>query len=184
MKPTKKIEKTAVYTDKLKRILKKDDLADFDSNEILNAAYDKLDEAEYDAARDLFLISIKMDGYSADALNGLAIALCEKGETCNAMTVIKKAVELYPDDAVTLANTGTIFAENGIFAEAVGYYEKSLDADPGSPETYLGLIDLYMMFGNCAMAFLTCRRAAELLPDDEDINETMKQVLLEMAVSL
>jgi len=183
MKMIKKTEKNGTYTERLKRILD-DDVSDIDSSEILNAAYDSLEAGDIDDARDLFLININMDGHSEDSLNGLAIALCENGEPEKALVVIKKAVELYGDDAITLANMGTILAENGKFSESVEYYEKSISADPYSSETYLGLIDLYVMFGNPAMAFLSCRRAQEALPEDPDIKETMAQILIEIAASL
>lgn len=179
----KQNDRNPLYRERLRRILNTEDVDRLDSNDIIDFAYDNLEAGQIDNARDLFLINLKTEGNSPDSLNGLAITLCEKGEVAQAMVVIKKAVELYPDDPVTVANMGSIASEAGDFAQAVYHYNRSLEIDPRSVDTHASLIELYMDTGDFGMALITCRTALDLVPGDESLQRLMEDIILEMAIS-
>jgi tetratricopeptide (TPR) repeat protein len=178
-------EKLNRYNDKLTRILDNDELeiVHEDSSYLIDFGYESIEIGDFDKAYDLFMLNLGIDGESPDALNGVAIALCEMGKKEIGLKIINKASEQYPDDAITLANTASISWENGDFARAVQYYHKSIEADPSQVETFLNLAELYLENGFLPMALASCMNAMKNFPDNKQLIDLNNDIILEMAIS-
>lgn len=74
-------------------------------------------------------------------------------ERCDiAMVCYEKALELYPDDKWALNNIGTILQEDGMWQDALVYYEKAYNASNKDEE------EDYNILHNLAWAYHRCKR--------------------------
>ncbi|MGL4371018.1 MAG: tetratricopeptide repeat protein, partial [Spirochaetota bacterium] len=99
-------EKVKYLGEKLTKILSREELeaVNADVDQLIDLGFESVESGDYEKAYDLFMINMTMTGSSPDAINGLAISLCEMGNQDKALDVMKYAAGLYPDDAITIAN--------------------------------------------------------------------------------
>jgi tetratricopeptide (TPR) repeat protein len=99
-------------------------------------------------------------------------------------TVLEKTVELYPDDAITLANIAGLYWEEGDSGKAVYYYCKSLNSDKSIPETHLNLINLYYEQGQLFMAYIACLNLMKIHPDNPQAKEIIDDLIIDMGLTI
>jgi Tfp pilus assembly protein PilF len=174
------------YNEKLKRILTNEELNIFklDKYSLIDFGYDCVDVGEYKKAFQLFSIGMKLNGYDPDILNGLGIALCELGRLKASTHILKKAVTLYPNDAITLANLAGVYWEMMEFEKAIFYYNKSLTTDPSIDETHFNLINLYYETGDLFMAYIICLNFLNIKPGDKEAIELRDELILNMGITI
>jgi tetratricopeptide (TPR) repeat protein len=119
-----------------------------------------------------------------DILNGLGITLCEMGRLHESRQVLKIAVDITPDDAITLANMAGVLWEMNDYEEAIHFYRKSLEADPEIEETHYNLINLYMETGSLFMAFIHCQDLINMNGESEEAREMMEDIILNLGISI
>jgi tetratricopeptide (TPR) repeat protein len=163
------------YNEKLKRLLTIEELNIFkhDHYSLIDFGYDRVDTGEYKKAFELFRIGIKLNGYDPDILNGLRAST----------EVLKKAAELYPDDAVTLANLAGVYWELFEYEKAIFHYNRSLTLDPTISETHLNIVNLYYEFGDLFMAYITCMNYLSVRPDDKEAVELRDELILSLGIA-
>jgi tetratricopeptide (TPR) repeat protein len=174
------------YLNKLTRILTREELGKFliDTDSLIDTGYKYLELEEFKKAFKIFSMIIRINGIDPDSLNGLGVALCELGRLKTSKTVLEKTVELYPDDAITLANIAGVYWDEGEIDKAVYYYSKSLDFDKSITETHLNLINLYYEQGNLFIAYIACLNLLKLFPDNVQALETRDDIIIDLGMCI
>ncbi|MBN1501139.1 MAG: tetratricopeptide repeat protein [Spirochaetes bacterium] len=162
--------------DELERIVKNTD-------SLIDIAYDLIEIEEYENSLDLLTYCYELHGFTPDLLNGLAVAYSEMDQSHKALRIMKKASDMYPDDAVTLANTATLFWENGDYAKAIYYYNLAIKENNTLLDAYINLINLHYECGDIFIAFITCLKILQVFPDDRQILDLRDELIFDMAIS-
>lgn len=106
------------------------------SDELIERAWDALDEEEYDEAEALGRRALMIDPDSVDARIGVARALINKEDYSAAMPLLVEAVALAPEDAEIRTDLGIALFENCEFSEAAAHLDKALGLGADSPDAY------------------------------------------------
>jgi Flp pilus assembly protein TadD len=178
-------EKFNYVGEKLKKILSREELeaVNEDADQLIDLGFESVELGEYEKAYDLFTINMTMNGSSPDAVNGLAISLCEMGQTDKALEVLQYAAKLYPDDSITLTNLAGIYLEKMDHDNAIYYYTRSLEFNSQIMDTYFNLANAYYERGDFFMAYLTSLNLVREFPDDEQALKFRDDLLLDIAIS-
>ncbi len=81
---------------------------------------------------------------------------------------LQDAVAANPDDAVALASLANLASTRGNHRDAIGYYERSIELDPGNLETRLDFALSLVESGNLADAELQYERVLEAEPGNAE----------------
>lgn len=173
------------YIDKLRMILTKEELQVFykDRESLINFGCEYLEIGEYRKAFHIFIICFRLNGCDIDVLNGMGVSLCELGRLRTSRSVLEKTAELFPDDAITLANLAGVYWEESDFDNAIYYYNKSLVNDPNIQETHFNIINLYYEKGDLFMAYISCINFLKKYPSNDQAKEIRDNILLDMGIS-
>jgi Flp pilus assembly protein TadD len=121
------------------------------------------------------LIQIKPE--FAHAYNALGYSLADRGERLpEAEALVRKALELAPDDPFILDSLGWVLYRKGHLEEARQTLEKSLALRP-DPEIAAHLGEVQWMAGKHEDATRTWREAAKATPDNPPLQDVMKKFL-------
>jgi tetratricopeptide (TPR) repeat protein len=105
------------------------------------------------------------------------LLLEKNGKFDQAMTNMKKVVELKPDHADALNFIGYTWADNGIHLEkALKYIKKAVQLKPGNGYIMDSLGWVHYRLGNLEKARATILRALELEPDDPHIHDHLGDI--------
>lgn len=179
-------EKNVYIHEKLKKLLSREefDAVEKNADELIDLGYDYVELGNYEKAYNLFTTNMQINGSSPDAVNGLAIALAELGNTDKALDVLNYASKLYPDDAVTQANLAGIYWEKYEYDRAIYYYTKSLELNQSLVDTHFNIINVYYESGELFMAYISCCKLIDLFPDEAEASKIRDEILIDMAISL
>jgi Flp pilus assembly protein TadD len=120
---------------------------------------------------------IKIKPEFAHAYNALGYSLADRGERLpEAETLIRKALELAPDDPFILDSLGWVLYRKGNLEEAQQTLEKSL-ARRADPEIAAHLGEVQWMAGKHEEATRTWQEAAKATPDNPPLQAVMKKFL-------
>lgn len=174
------------YLSKLTRILTREEMGRFliDTDSLIDTGYKYLESEEFKKAFTIFSMIIRINGIDPDSLNGLGVALCELGRLKTSKTVLEKTVELYPDDAITLANIAGVYWDEGEIEKAIYYYSRSLDYDQSITETHLNLINLYYEQGYLFNAYIACLNLLNIFPDNIQAKETRDDLIIDLGICI
>ncbi|MBN2400895.1 MAG: tetratricopeptide repeat protein [Spirochaetes bacterium] len=174
------------YLSKLTRILTREEMGRFlvDTDSLIDTGYKYLESEEFKKAFIIFSMIIRINGIDPDSLNGLGVALCELGRLKTSKTVLEKTVELYPDDAITLANIAGVYWDEGEIEKAIYYYSRSLDYDQSITETHLNLINLYYEQGCLFNAYIACLNLLNIFPDNIQAKETRDDLIIDLGICI
>lgn len=152
--------------------------AELSSSEIVNARFyfDYGATAEqaglYDKAADLFKRSIAIDpANAAEACNYLGYMWAEHNMHLEeAEQMIKRALELDPNNGAYLDSMGWLYYRQGKYADALGQLERALKAIPKPDATVLVHIgDTYAKLNRDAQALEYWQKASLLAPEDKAV---------------
>ena len=102
----------------------------------------------------------------AVAYHDLGLALFKKpGCRAEAITALRRAIELKPDFPRALCNLGGMLGDSGHVAESEAMLRRALELDPDSPQTLTNLGSVLSDSGRVAESEAMLRRAIELQPD-------------------
>jgi Flp pilus assembly protein TadD len=105
--------------------------------------------------------------------NGLGHAMRRSGRLDEAAVHFEKALQIRPDDYVSLLNMGATRYYQGRLAEAVEYYQSAIRSQPDAPKGH-NLLGLALAKQNRNEAALDeMRRASELAPKDAEIRNNL-----------
>lgn len=153
-------------------------------NLLIDRAYDFIKDSDYEHALELFCIGLQSDNSDPDLLNGLGITLCELNRMEEAKAILKRAVRLNSDDAITIANLAGVCWELEEYEEAIHHYAESLKQDPDLEDVYINLINLYFECDSVFMAFITCTQLLDRFPDHEEAQELLDDIILNLGIML
>ena len=135
--------------------------------------YEYMELGDYKKAFQIFSLVIRLNGNDPDSLNGIGMSLCELGRLKTSRAILEKTAELYPDDAITLANIAGIYWEEGDIGNSIHHYCKSLAIDESILETHFNLINLYYDQGDLFMAYIACLDLLKIYPDNIKSKKTV-----------
>jgi len=174
------------YNDRIKRLLTTEEFREYkkDTSSLIDFGYDYIEIGDFKRAFKLFSMGARVNGSDPDILNGLGIVLCELGRLKASRAILEKAVTLYPEDSITLANLAGVYWEEGDFDQALFFYASALKADPSILETHFNLINLHYEQGDLFMAYIACMNLIELHPDNQQAIEMRDDIILNLGLTL
>ena len=151
---------------------------------LIDLGYEYIEQEDYKKSFNLFSLGFRLDKSNLDIINGLGISLFELGRSSYSKRFFKKALDLYPEDAITLANLAGIFWEEGDYDSAIHFYFRSLKTDPFILETHLNIINLYYDQGDLYMAYIACLNLLDIYPSNDQAIELRDDIIMSMAISI
>lgn len=132
----------------------------------------RLEQLEQDLRQVLVL-----EPQNVQALNALGYTLADRTTRYQeAYDLIKKALELRPEDHYILDSMGWVLYRSGKNQEAIEYLRKAL-AKKDDPEIAAHLGEVLWMSGNQQEAKAVWKKAQESFPEDEQLRTTVKRFL-------
>ena len=140
----------------------------------LNSVHaENLELAEQDFRR-----IIQIDGDNAMALNALGYTLTDRTDRHQeAYRLIRRALELNPDDPPTLDSMGWVYFRLGQPEKALSYLEQALEAED-NPEIAAHVIEVLWALERFDEAMELKDRAIVEWPDDDYLTETLERLEL------
>jgi len=172
------------YNERIRKILTSEELREYDrdSYSLIDFGYEYVEMGDFKRAFQLFSLGARVNGSAPDILNGLGISLCQLGRFKASRLVLEKAAELYPDDAVTLANLAGVYWEEGDCERAILHYSRAIELDPVMTETHFNLINLYYETGDLFMAYIACLNLLKIEPDNPQALELRDDIILNLGL--
>lgn len=116
-----------------------------------------------------FLQALEIDPDQAQVLNYLGYSWIDRGMHLERGTeMIRKAVEMRPQDGFIIDSLGWAFYLQGDYAQAVKYLERAVEREPGDPTINDHLGDAYWKVGRRTEARFQWRHALTAGPESED----------------
>ncbi|MDA9901293.1 tetratricopeptide repeat protein [Gammaproteobacteria bacterium] len=106
--------------------------------------------------------------------------LQKTGSTREALTISKKAVELFPKDAGTHHNLGNTLNELGRLEEAIASHTQAIRLNPSFFEAHIDLGNTLLEMGKLEEAEVSYSRAAALQPKNADAHNNLCVVLKDL----
>jgi tetratricopeptide (TPR) repeat protein len=103
-----------------------------DYEELMAEGRAALENMEYESAGTAFRDALSIQPESHEAALNLGIALSRSDRTDEAESILKKALLLNPEDPLTNLETGMLYKNKGVHAEAVDFFENVIDLAPRS----------------------------------------------------
>lgn len=130
---------------------------------------------KYKESEKTFEKLLKLDPMHGQSLNYLGYMLADRGERLNhARDLIKKALELSPDNAAYIDSYGWVMYRLGKYDSAVTYLEKAAEKE-SDPIVYDHLGDAYKAIGRVDDARIWWQKALELEPTNDAIREKLNE---------
>ncbi|MDY6968373.1 MAG: tetratricopeptide repeat protein [Spirochaetota bacterium] len=171
--------------DKLKKFISEFEFNENDDIEnLIDLGFEYIEQNDFLNAFKVFKFGIKIDETNPDMLYGLGMSLCELGRYKASRIVFEKSVEIYPEDAIALANLAGAYWEEGEYNKAIHFYYRSLEIDSNIIETHLNLINLYYEKDDLYMAYITSLNLLELFPTNKQAKELRDDIIMSMAISI
>lgn len=119
---------------------------------------------------------IKLEPRNAHAYNFIGYSLAERGVRLpEAESLLRKALELAPEDPFILDSVGWVLHRQGKSREAEAYLRKALERRPNDPEIATHLGDVLWALGRRDEARMVWRAAAQADPGHAALQERLKQ---------
>ena len=174
------------YINKLRKILSRDEFDEFEHDKefLIDLGCSYLEIEDFKKAFKIFSLGFRFIGNDPDILNGIGVTLCELGKLNISKQMLDIALELYPDDAITMANLAGVYWERVDFDKAIYYYNKSLEFDPTIVESHLNLINLYYERGDLYMAYIAALNLLKIDPDNPQAVEIRDDIIIDIGLSV
>lgn len=146
----------------------------------LGILYDKL-ENRNEGVREMQKV-IAINPKNASALNYIGYIYAERGEKLDeAESLIRKALELKPNDGYIIDSLGWVYFQKGDLEKALEYLEKAYKASPKEPTILEHLGDIFLKQGKKERALEFFKRALEMSkkrenPDPKEIQRVQEKV--------
>ncbi len=142
----------------------------------LGAFYEKRGQKEL-AVKE-FRETIKLDPKFAEAYNYLGYMFAEDGVNLDeALVLIKKAIELEPDNGAFIDSLGWAYFKKGDLDEALKELEKAVKLEPNEAEIRDHLGDAYFKKGFTEKAHSEWKKSLELNPKQDKVKEKLKKTI-------
>jgi len=126
-------------------------------------------------ASETFEKILKLDPGHSQSLNYLGYMLADRGERLDyAHDLIKKALELSPENAAFIDSYGWVMYRLGKYDSAITYLEKAVEKE-SDPIIFDHLGDAYKAMGKMDDARIWWQKALELQPTNDSIREKLNE---------
>jgi len=116
------------------------------------------------------LAALRLQGDQAHLLNYLGYSWIDRGENLErAEEMIRRAVELRPEDGFIVDSLGWVYYRTGRYGDAVRELERAVTLEPLDPTINEHLGDAYWQVGRLAEARFQWGRALNLEPDEKQL---------------
>ena len=120
----------------------------------------------------------RLKAESAEVHYNLGIAVMNKGNTSEAISHYKKAIELNPDLAQAHNNLGSALIHKGNTSEAIVHYKTTIKLKPDYADAHFNLGSALLNQGNTSEAIVHYKKAIELHPDLAQAHNNLGNVLI------
>lgn len=127
-----------------------------------------LDARRYDEARDSLELASALKPDEADVLDGLGRAYDGIGDTANAVTSFRRAIEINPEMFESYNNLGTIYFKNENYGLAVANFTQALRLKPDATASRFNLGLCYARQRRYSDATQELERVVQATPDDAE----------------
>lgn len=121
--------------------------------------------------------ALDVDEKSAEANNGLGLALGKRGQFDESRKLLERAIELRPNYAEAINNLGILYTQQGKMNDAIAAFQYGVSVAPDEDILYLNLGRAYVQTGRLDRA----REAMQKLLDRKPDNEMAKRSLRDLA---
>ena len=140
----------------------------------LASTYDNL--KQYNASDSLFQIALRLDNENPLVLNNYGYSLSIRGQRLDeAMTMVKKALELDPDNGAYLDTVGWIHYQLGEYETALKFIQKATELEDKSWTVVDHLGDVLQKLGKSSEAVEAWQKALTMDPGNNDLLEKINQ---------
>jgi tetratricopeptide (TPR) repeat protein len=124
----------------------------------------------YDKSEADFRTAMKISGDEPSVLNYLGYSLIDRGQKLDeAIAMVKKAVDLRPNDGYIVDSLGWAYYTMGDYDQAAGFLERAVDLNPGDPIIAEHLGDAYWHVGRKNEAGFQYQHAKDNHPEPADL---------------
>ena len=123
---------------------------------------------------------IKSGSEDSRVFNNYGMILINYGKLNEAECLIRKAIDLNPNDGIGYSNLGAILKGFGKLSEAEALIRKAIDLNPKDTAAYSNLGGILKNIGRHAEALSFINKALELNPGFADAHHNLANILLEM----
>lgn len=122
------------------------------------------------------LLPSRVQGGSNEALqrNNLGASLLEQGKAAEAITELRKAVELDPDYAAAHLNLAFAYDSQGRIEEAIGHYQTVIELEPGNLFAHNNLGVLYDKQGRYEEAIAAFEQVLQIDPSNATARQNLE----------
>jgi tetratricopeptide (TPR) repeat protein len=144
----------------------------------LNLAQSYVALHDYDNAEISFEAALRAKPGWLDAVRGYTELLLSEHKTKNASELIKKTIQLYPDDIHIQKLLGRIFLKRFDFSSAVNTFKNACKIDDKNIGVLSGLAEAYEKSNKPEEAVAVMKTAENIAPDNKKIQKQYAHVLL------
>jgi Tfp pilus assembly protein PilF len=120
-----------------------------------------------DKTADFYSRAVDADPKSAEANNGLGLALAKRGHASEARKYLEQAIQLQPDYSDAINNLGVLFTLQGQITDAIAAFQYGIRVAPNEDILYLNLGRAYIKAGKVDRARELMQQLLDRKPDSE-----------------
>lgn len=139
-----------------------------EQQQMLEKAFELQQSGQVDAAIACFQTLLKTVPDQPDALHGLGLAYAQKQDYHQAISLMKRAIDLQPDVAPFHNNLGNAYKAIGKLDEAVTHYRQALRLRSNYAEAHNNLGNIYYLLGQWDNAIAEYEKALRIAPQAVD----------------
>ena len=140
----------------------------------LGAYYDKIKKSPLAVIE--FREAIRLDPKFSDVYNYLGYMYAEESSNLDeAVALIKKAIELEPDNGAYIDSLGWAYFQKGMTDEALIELEKAVRLEPGDPTVREHMGDIYSKKGLSSQARAEWEESLKLDPKQDKVKEKLRK---------
>jgi tetratricopeptide (TPR) repeat protein len=158
----------------IERYLKALDIKSDLTYAMLNAAQAYAELGDHASAERFFTRALETDPQSAEAANGLGLALANQNRLDEAKRAFERAIEIRRDYASAINNLGVLYTTRGDTNNAIAAFRYGIQVAPDEDLLYLNLGRVYVNRGERDQARRVIEQWLERKPGNETANKALR----------
>jgi len=135
------------------------------------------DELHLDGkTEEFFRRAVEADPNSAEANNGLGLALGKRGQAAEAQRLLERAIELKRDYSDAINNLGVLFTRQGKLNDAIAAFQYGIQVAPDEDILYLNLGRAYIQSGKLDRARDVMQQLLDRKPDSDIAKRALRDL--------
>ncbi len=133
---------------------------------LMNAAQAYAQIGDHASAERLFRRTLVADPRSAEAANGLGLALANQNRLDEAKRAFEQAIEIRRNYGSAINNLGVLFGSRGDLNNAIAAFRYGIQVAPDEDDLYLNLVRTYVNMGERDKAHSVIEKWLERKPEN------------------